>query len=174
MFLPHVIHWVVTPAVGLVTNPKNVQVKEVNQGRALPTHQQEELVNLGRPMQEYFKIIRQSPTVRHTLWNGYMNLIKEVLEVPKAQSGVGHATMLVALLHIVLRWDVMGAVALGTKLKIAWIQEDNLWGMPHTHPQEKLMNHGRRIIQGYNLEDKYLESKTLLGMDEKEWNVERG
>ena len=89
--------------MGLVTKPKNVQVKEVNQGRALPTHQQEELVNLGRPMQEYFKIIRQSPIVRHTLWNGYMNLIKEVLEVPTAQSSVGQATMLVTLLHVTIR-----------------------------------------------------------------------
>ena len=89
--------------MGLATKPKNVQVKEVNQGRALPTHQQEELVNLGRPMQEYFKIIRQSPTIRHTLWNGYMNLIKQVLEGPTTQLDARHASMLVTLLHIVVQ-----------------------------------------------------------------------
>ena len=89
--------------MGLVTKPKSVQVKEVNQGRVLPTHQQEEPVNLGRPMQEDLKIRRQSPTIRDTLRHGDMKLIKEVLEVPTAQLDVGHATMFVTLLHIVIR-----------------------------------------------------------------------
>ena len=66
--------------MGLVTKPKNVQVKEVNQGGVLHTHQQEDL-----------KIRRQRPTVRDTLRHGEMKLIKEVLEVPKAQSDAGHA-----------------------------------------------------------------------------------
>ena len=88
----------------LVTNTKNVQVKEVNRGGFLHTHQQEEPVNLGRrQMQEYWKIRRQRPTVMDTLRNVYMKLIKEVLEVPTAQSGAGHATTLVTLLHIVVR-----------------------------------------------------------------------
>ena len=42
------------------------------------------------------------PTVRDTLKNGEMKLIKEMLEVI-AQSGAGHATMLVTLLHIVVQ-----------------------------------------------------------------------
>ena len=54
-------------------------------------------------MQKALKIIRQSITVRDTLRHGEMKLIKEVLEVPTAQSGVGHVTMLVTLLHIVVR-----------------------------------------------------------------------
>ena len=49
------------------------------------------------------KIIRQMPIVRDTLKHGDMKLIKEVLEVPTAQSGAGHATMLVTLLHIVIQ-----------------------------------------------------------------------
>ena len=90
--------------MGLVTNPKNVQVKEVNQGGVLHTHQQEELVKLGRrPMQEDLKIRIQMLTFRDTLGHGEMKLIKEVLEFPTAQSDVGHATMLVTLLHIVVR-----------------------------------------------------------------------
>ena len=40
------------------------------------------------------------PIVKETLKHGEMKLIKEVLEVPIAQSDVGHATMLVTLLHI--------------------------------------------------------------------------
>ena len=76
--------------MGLVTKPKNVQIKEVNQGRVPPTHQQEEPVNLGKPMQEDLKIKRRRPTVRDTLMHGEMKLIKEVLEVPIAQSDVGH------------------------------------------------------------------------------------
>ena len=89
--------------MGLVTKPKNVQVKEVNQGGVLHTHRQEEPVNVGgRSMQEDLKIRRQRPTVRDTLRNGDTKLIKEVLEVPIAQSGAGHATMLVTLLHIVI------------------------------------------------------------------------
>ena len=87
----------------LVTNPKNVQVKKINQVRALPTHQQEELVNLGRPMQEYLKIRRQMPTIKDTLRHGDMKSIKEVLEVIIAQLGVGHAIMLVTFLHIVVQ-----------------------------------------------------------------------
>ena len=87
----------------LVTKPKNVQVKEVNRGRVLPIHQQEEPMNLGRrPMQEDLKIRRQRPTIRATLKNGGMKLIKEVLQVPTAQSSVGRETMLVTLLHIVV------------------------------------------------------------------------
>ena len=70
----------------------NVPVKEVNQEGVLHTSQEEDL-----------KIRRQMPTVRDTLRHGEMKLIKEVLEVPTAQSGAGHATMLVTLLHIVLR-----------------------------------------------------------------------
>ena len=54
-------------------------------------------------MQEDLKIKRQRPTVSDTLGHGEMKLIKEVLEVPTTQSGVGHATMLVTLLHIVVR-----------------------------------------------------------------------
>ena len=53
-------------------------------------------------MQEDLKIRRQRPTIRDTLKNGEMKLIKEVLEVPTAQSNVGHVTMLVTLLHIVI------------------------------------------------------------------------
>ena len=78
-----------------VTNLKNVQVKEVNQGGVLHTHQQEEPMNLGRrPMQEYLKVRRQRPIVRDTLIHGDMKLIKEVLEVPTTQSDAGHATNL--------------------------------------------------------------------------------
>ena len=65
--------------MGLATKPKNVQVKEVNQGGVLHIHQQEDL-----------KIRNQIPTVRDTLKHGEMKLIKEVLEVPTAQSDVGH------------------------------------------------------------------------------------
>ena len=54
-------------------------------------------------MQEYLKIKIQRPTVTDTFRNGNMNLIKEVLQVPLAQSGAGHATMLVTLIHIVVR-----------------------------------------------------------------------
>ena len=90
--------------MGLVTKPKNVQVKEVNQGGFLHTHKQEEPVNLGRRlMKKDLNIRRERPTVKETLRNGDMKLIKEVLEVPTTQSGVGHATMLVTLLHIVVR-----------------------------------------------------------------------
>ena len=90
--------------MGLVTKPNNVQVKEVNQGGVLHTHQQEEPMNLGRrQMHEDLKIRRQRPTVRDTLKHGDMKLIKEVLEVSKTQSSVGHATMLVTFLHIVVR-----------------------------------------------------------------------
>ena len=70
----------------------NVPVKEINQEEVLHTYQQ-----------EYLKIRRQMPTVRDTLRHGEMKRIKEVLEVPTAQSDVGHATMLVTLLHIVVR-----------------------------------------------------------------------
>ena len=65
--------------MGLVINPKNVQVKEFNQGGVHHTHQQEDL-----------KIIGQRPTVKDTLRHGEMKLIKEVLKFPIAQSGVGH------------------------------------------------------------------------------------
>ena len=64
----------------------NVPIKEVNQEGVLHTHQQ-----------EYLKIRRQMSTVRDTLRHGEMKLIKEVLEVPTAQSDVGHAIMLVTL-----------------------------------------------------------------------------
>ena len=57
----------------------NVLVKEVNQERILHTHQQEDL-----------KIRSQMSTIR----DGEMKLIKEVLEAPTAQLGVGHATNL--------------------------------------------------------------------------------
>ena len=77
--------------MGLATKPKNVRVKEVNQEGVFHTYQQKDL-----------KIRRQRPTVRDTLKHGEMKLIKEVLEVPTAQSDVGHATMLVTLLHIVI------------------------------------------------------------------------
>ena len=69
----------------------NVPVKEVKQEEVLHTHQQEDL-----------KIRRQMPTVRDTLRHGEMKRIKEVLEVPTTQSGAGHVTMLVTLLHIVV------------------------------------------------------------------------
>ena len=69
--------------MGLVTKPKNVQVKEVNRGGALHTQNEEEPMNLGRrPMQEDLKIRRQRPIARDTLRHGDMKLIKEVLEVP--------------------------------------------------------------------------------------------
>ena len=87
----------------LVTNPKNVQVKEVNQGGVLHTHQQEEPMNLGRrPMEKDLKIRRQRPVVKDTLRYGGMKSKKEVLEAPTTQLGAGHATMLVTLLHIVV------------------------------------------------------------------------
>ena len=63
-----------------------MRVKEVNQGGVLHTHNQEDL-----------NIRRQMFTVKETLKNGEMKLIKEVLEVPTAQSDVGHAIMLVTL-----------------------------------------------------------------------------
>ena len=89
--------------MGLVTNPKNVQVKEVKLGGVLHTHQQEEPMNLGRrPMQKNLKIRRQSPTIKDTLRYGGMEFIKEVLESPIAQLGVGNATMLVTFPHIVV------------------------------------------------------------------------
>ena len=78
--------------MGLVTKPKNVQVKEVNPRGILHTHHQEDL-----------KIRRQISIVKGTLKHGEMKLIKEVLEVPTAQSGAGYATMLVTLLHIIVR-----------------------------------------------------------------------
>ena len=53
-------------------------------------------------MQEDLKIKKQSPIDGDTLRDGEMKLIKEVLEVPTTQSGVGHATMLVTLRHIVI------------------------------------------------------------------------
>ena len=70
----------------------NVPVKEVNQEGVLHTYQQEDL-----------NIRRQMSIVKDTLKHGEMKLIKEVLEVPTTQSDVGHATMLVTLLHIVVR-----------------------------------------------------------------------
>ena len=70
----------------------NVPVKEVKQEGVLHTHQQEDL-----------KIRRQMSTVKDTLKHGEMKFIKEVLEVPIAQLDVGHATMLVTLLHIAIR-----------------------------------------------------------------------
>ena len=116
MLLPHVTHWDATLAVGLETKPMNVLVKEVKQEEVLHTHQQEDL-----------KIRRQMSTVRDTFKHGEMKLIKEVLEVRIAQSDVGHATMLVTLLHIVVRWGVIVAVALGTKLKIVGVHGNNPW-----------------------------------------------
>ena len=70
----------------------NVPVKEVNQEGVLHTHQQEDL-----------KIKRQMSIVKDTLKHGEMKLIKEVLVAPTTQSDVGHATMLVTLLHIAIR-----------------------------------------------------------------------
>ena len=70
----------------------NVPVKEVKQEEVLHTHQQEDL-----------KMRRQMSTIKDTLKHGEMKLIKEVLEAPTAQSDVGHATMSVTLLHIVVR-----------------------------------------------------------------------
>ena len=70
----------------------DVPVKEVKQEEVLYTHQQEDL-----------KIRRQMSTVRDTLRHGDMKRIKEVLEVPTAQSSVGHETMGVILLHMVVR-----------------------------------------------------------------------
>ena len=61
----------------------NVLVKEVKQEGVLHTHQQEDL-----------KIRRQMSTVKDTLKHGEMKLIREVLEVPTAQLGAGHATNL--------------------------------------------------------------------------------
>ena len=86
----------------LDTKPKNVLVKEVNQGRVLPTHQQEP-VNLGRPMQEDLNIRRKIPIVKDTLRHGDMNSIEEVLEVPTTQSDAVHVTILVTLLLIAIR-----------------------------------------------------------------------
>ena len=56
IFLSHVTHLDDTHAVGLVTKPKNVQVKEVNQGGVLHTQHKEDL-----------NIRRQRPIVRDTL-----------------------------------------------------------------------------------------------------------
>ena len=90
--------------MGLVTKTKSVQVKEFDRGRFLPIDQQEEPVNLGRrPMQEYLKIRIQRPIVKDTIRHGDMNLIKEVLEALTNQSDVGLLTMLVTLMHIVIR-----------------------------------------------------------------------
>ena len=61
----------------------NVPVREVKQEGVLHTHQQEDL-----------KIRRQMPIVRDMLRHGEMKWIKEVLEVPTAQLGAGHATNL--------------------------------------------------------------------------------
>ena len=89
--------------MGLVTNPKNVKVKEVNRGGVLHTHQQEEPMNLGgRLLHKNLNIRRQMPTVGDNIRHGYMKSIKQVLEVPTSQSGARHATMLVTLLHIVI------------------------------------------------------------------------
>ena len=88
--------------MGLDTKPKNVLVKEVNQEGLLHTLQQEELVNIGRrKIQIFFKIKRQEPTVKDILKDGEKKLIKEVMEVSPTQSGVGHATDLITLQHIV-------------------------------------------------------------------------
>ena len=54
--------------------------------------------NAGR-----FEYQKKMPTIRDTLRHGDIKLIKEVLEVPTTQSSVGHVTMLVTLLHIVVR-----------------------------------------------------------------------
>ena len=59
------------------------------------------------------------------LKHGEMKLIKEVLEVPTTQSGVGHVTMLVTLLHIVVRCGVIVVAALGTKVKIVGVHKNN-------------------------------------------------
>ena len=88
--------------MGLGTKPKSVQAKEINQGGVPYTCQQEESVNLGRrPQQEVLKIKREEPIVKDMLKDGEKKLIKEVMEVSPAQSGVGHATDLVTLQHIV-------------------------------------------------------------------------
>ena len=92
----------------------NVPIKEVNQEGVLHTHQQEDL-----------KIRRKMSTVKDTLKHGEMKQIKEVLDVPTAQSNVGHTTMSVTLLHIIVRWGVIAAVALGTKLKIVGVHGNN-------------------------------------------------
>ena len=87
--------------MGLVTKPKNVQVKEFNQGGVFHTHQREDPMNLGRsPIHKDLKIRRQRLTVNDTLRSGGMKLIKEVLEVPTTQSDVGHVTILVTLFLI--------------------------------------------------------------------------
>ena len=117
-----VIQWGATRVVGLDTKPKNVLVKEVNQEGFLHTLQEEELVNLRRrQIQKILKIKRQEPTIKYILKDGEKKLIKEVMEVSPAQSGAGHATDLETLQHIVKIWDVMIAMALGTKLKIVGI-----------------------------------------------------
>ena len=72
-------------AMVLGTNPKSVQVKEINQGGVPYTHQQEESVNLGRrPQQEVLKTEREEPTVKDILKDGEKKLIKEVMEVSPA------------------------------------------------------------------------------------------
>ena len=53
-------------------------------------------------MQKDLNMRRQRPAVKDNLRYGGMKLIKEVLEAPTTQLGVGHATMLVTLLHIVV------------------------------------------------------------------------
>ena len=78
----------------MVTKPKSVQVKEVNQGRVLHTHQQEEPVNLGIPMNEDLKIRRKRPIVRDNFRHGDMNLIKEVLKSPMTQLDARQVTKL--------------------------------------------------------------------------------
>ena len=155
MLLPPVTLWDATHVVGLVTKPKSVQVKEVNQGRVLPTHQQEEPVNLGRPMQEYLKIRRQRPTIRDSLRHGYMKYIKEVLEVPTTQSGVGNAIMLVTLLHLVVRWGVIVLMDLDTNNKIVGVHINNSWEGSHIDQQGKTMKMKERMMKGQMTRSKY-------------------
>ena len=156
ILLPHVTHWDATHAVGLVTKPKNVQVKEVSQEGVLHIHQQEEWVNLGRrPMQEYLNMRIQRPIVIDILRNGDMRLIKEVLEVPTTQSGVGHATMLVTLLHISIRWGVIVAVALGINLKIVGVHGNNSWEFSYTTHQGKPIQMKEQILKRQMPRSKY-------------------
>ena len=106
-------------------------------------------------MQEYLKIRRQRTIGRDTLRHGDMKLIKEVLEVPTTQSGTGHATMLVTLLHIVVRWCVIVAVALDINLKSVGVHGNNPCEVSYKAHQRKPVQMKEQMLKGQMPRSKY-------------------
>ena len=111
-----------------------------------------------KPNTERFERQKTKPTVKDTLRYGGIKSIKEVFEAPTAQLGVGHATMLITLLHSVLLWGVIFVVALDTKIKTVGIHGNNTWGVsswlmprkillsPHSLPHHLVLCKTRRSL----------------------------